>query len=362
MRQLTVFFLTVAFAACISACSKSDTSVNPVPNTGDSTTMSATSIAAADEPDVNSASVESVWSTATAMTTTVSKIGQNFVGADRHFPVSIKSLVSGENIFFLVQYDDPTESYLRIPLAFTGKDPSNQKNWAQIPTYDDGVSFFFEQIPGTSDAGNLSFKTNGCAMLCHTDHSISDPGMFSEDSGKYDVWYWHSGKSNADGYAEDNISIGNPIFAMIKDDPNADDFLNNMLQLDSGYLPYKVSGGNNDGLDQSKFISAKTSVGFNPTSPNPATGAAWKTGDRVPAYLIGTPVVGNDYYDVQSRGFYSNGKWTVKFKRALSTSSGHLDIGFTHGGTYQFSFAVHDATPPDNHYGVANQPFTLNIP
>lgn len=363
MKQLLRFALTATLVAGISACSKSTSTTDPpVVVNGDSTALTATTITTNDEPDVNSATVESVWSGATAMTINVSKIGQNFQGADRHFPVTIKSLVSDQKIFFLVQYADPTESYLRTPLAFTGGDASNRKNWARIPTYDDGVSFVFEQDAGTSDLGNLSFHANGCTMLCHSDNSLGKAGMFPEDSGRYDLWYWHSGKSNADGYAEDNICEGKPILAMIKDDANTDDFLNNTLVLDSGYLPFKVAGGNNRQLDLSRYLAAETAQNFDASKPNPTTGAAWSVGDRVPAYMIGNPTPGNDYYDVAARGYYNNGIWTVKFERDLTPQSAHLDVAFKSGSTYHFSFAVHDATPPDNHYGVANQEFRLKLP
>lgn len=350
----------------VSSCSKSTSTTSPGDtNTGDSASLAPAKIATSSEPDVNSATVETVWSTATPLTVSVSPMtnGVNFVGANRTFPVTIKSLVSDQRIFFLVEYADPTEDYLRTPLAFLGGNASDSLRWSRIPTYDDGVSFIIEQIPGSTDNGAQTFKANGCAMLCHANATGSwQRGMFSEDSGTYDLWYWHSGKSNADGFAEDNVLQGAPIYGLQKDDANYDNYRNNTLKFDSGYLPSRVAGGNNRQLDMLKYIADETATNFSGTKPNPATGNAWAAGDRVPAYTIGNPTPGNDYFDVAARGTYSNGKWTVKFSRALVTGPGKLDVSLVSGKSYKFSFAIHDATPPDNHYGVANKYFTLQIP
>jgi hypothetical protein len=115
-------------------------------------------------------------------------------------------------------------------------------------------------------------------------------------------------------------------------------------------------------LDMSRYLATETAQNFDGTKNNPSTGAKWAVGDRVPGFTIGNPTPGNDYFDVQARGYYSGGKWTVKFARVLTPQANHLDITLKSGSTYRFSFAVHDATPPDNHYGVANQAFTLQIP
>ncbi|MBS1902534.1 MAG: hypothetical protein JSS75_02395 [Bacteroidetes bacterium] len=355
--------VVLTFALLIAGCSKSSTSPNEG-GSSDGVTLIPAKISTAQEPNVDASSVEDVWANASALTVSASPMsgGVNFVGANRTFPVTIKSLVSDQRIFFLVQYSDPSEDYLRTPIAFTGGNPADSTNWQTTPAYDDGVSFFFEMVPGTSDGGLQSFKANGCAALCHTTNGGWGPGMFAEDSGMYDVWYWHSGKSNGDGYAEDNTSQGDPTFGIVKDDANADDYRNNTLKFDSGYFPQRVAGGNNQQLDMLRFLAEETAAKFDPRKPNPATGTAWASGDRVPAYTIGNPTPGNDYFDVHSRGYYSNGQWTVKFSRDRVPQQFHQDVAFTSGKKYLFSFAIHDATPANNHYGAANKSFTLAIP
>ena len=60
-----------------------------------------------------------------------------------------------------------------------------------------------------------------------------------------------------------------------------------------------------------------------------------------------------------------NGKWTVKFKRALTTVSSATnimkDVAFAPGSDILFSFAIHDHCAPGNHFGVNNKSFKLRL-
>src|SRR6185369_3436068 len=102
---------------------------------------------------------------------------------------------------------------LTQPLLFKGGDPQDPLNWTrETSMYDDGVSLIFEMTQGTN--GAKTFSSDGCAMLCHASEKdfggglIAPPGMYSESIGRYDLWYWHAGKSNGCEYADDEISIG----------------------------------------------------------------------------------------------------------------------------------------------------------
>ncbi|HYM19612.1 MAG TPA: ethylbenzene dehydrogenase-related protein [Candidatus Kapabacteria bacterium] len=357
--KISVVLLIVAAMSVAGIISCSKTTTGPgTPASG--ATLNVLLISAGDAPDVNSSNIEAVWQNATALTVNASKIGTDTAGVARSFPISIKSLVSGTDIYFMVQYADPTEDYLKMPLKFNGGDAADPARWQKQSVYDDGVSFAFEQVPGKS--GNLTFTSNGCAMLCHTPTTPNGPGMYSDDSGQYDVWYWHSGKSNGCGYADDDISEGNPVYQLLSDDASVENYQNNADDFTGGSIPAKIAGGNNQQLDKRYFVEFETGQAFTGKEKNPATGSPWAAGDRVPGYTIANPTPSNDYFDVQARGYWSNGMWTVKFHRKLNTGVDHLDTQFAHGKSYLFSVAVHDATPPDVHYGDANSSFTLAIP
>ncbi len=105
-----------------------------------------------------------------------------------------------------------------------------------------------------------------------------------------------------------------------------------------------------------------TDVGFG-IEMNPATGSAWRAGDIVPTSIITAidPAGTSDFWDVKARGYWLNGKWTIKFKRALTTASTAKDVQLSTRGSYPFAFAIHNNNAPEDHFGIANRSFKLNL-
>jgi len=334
-------------------------------NTGAGNTLTAFSLGSnSGALDVNSSTIEAVWANATALTVSVSPIGESFVGDPGSFNVSLKAVTTTQDIYFLSEYEDATDNTLRQPLKYNGGTVTDPTKWShEVDSYDDGFSLVFQHTPGTS--GAKTFSSDGCQMLCHTAKTAQwDPGMFSESAGRYDMWYWNAGKSNGCGVADDKICIGSPNFEMQKDDINEENYLYNVIDFAPGFTPYLVAGASNLGLDKKYFIAQSDSKDFlASTSKNPATGSAWKSGDLVPSYYLSStnPHNSGDYFDVAAKGYRSGSKWIVKFQRKLNTGSAELDIPFTLGNEYFFSFAVHNNNKPSNHYGAATKMFKLKL-
>ncbi len=366
----TIFFIDIMnklicliTLSCLAIIGCKD-SATTTPTTDNSTTLVATVIASASAPDVNSATIESAWDGAAPITVSVSPIGTPFTGDVTPFSVSIKAVRTDQDIYFLAEYDDASQDMLRQPLKFNGGNFSDEKNWSfEDKTYDDGFSFIFERDPGTS--GAKTFGANGCTMLCHETKTAKwDAGMFPESEGRYDLWYWNAGKSNGCGFADDKACLGNPNFGIVVDEPNKDIYGFNVIDFSPGFLPFYIAGGTNGGLDKRYFITESSAVAFGaPTSKDPSTGDIWKAGALVPGYTIKpySALDPSSYYDVKSKGYYSGGKWHVKFKRKLNTNQDELDVTFAPGNSYGFSFAVHNHNAPGNHYGVADKMFTLKL-
>jgi len=354
-KSISYLTLCAVLSGALISCSSQNNPSGTTP-TNTATTLTPFKLASdADAPNYASPSVEAIWANATPLTVTASAIGDNFSGAS--FPVTIQSVVSSQNIYFLVQYADAEANYLETPMKFKGGNPNTPANWTlDSSSHEDGVSFMFESVSGMS--GSKTFSSDGCAMMCHTAASANGAGMYSENQGRYDTWFWHAGKGNGCGLADDDMSIGDPVFAIQKDDDNAETYTYNVIG-DPNYLPYQIAGGNNRNLDKKYFIATETAKSFAAT--NPATLAAWAAGDIVPSYSVALPVGSSDYYDVKAIGYWANGTWTVKFQRKLNTGS-TLDTQFTSGNAYPFSFAIHNNTAPGNHFGAANKMFTLRMP
>ncbi len=366
LKSFSSFAVITIISVALVSCSGKDNPSNTTPITTDtSTTLSAFKLVSdADAPNFNSSTIEPIWSSATPLAVTASAIGENFSGSS--FPVTIRSVVSSQNIYFLVQYNDASPNYLGQPLHFHGGDPKTAANWTlDATTYEDGVSLLFEDPLHQGKSGSKNFTSDGCSMLCHTTTTSQwDKGMFAETDGRYDLWYWHAGKGNSSGYADDKISIGIPSFGVIKDDDNAEIYHNN-VDNSPGYLPFYVAGKiNNRNLDPNFFIAEEAEQTFaNGVPLNPATNKGWAANDLVPAFTVALPQdATNDYFDVHSKGYYSNGSWIVKFQRKLNTGVYNLDTQFSSGNEYLFSFAVHNNNAPGNHYGSANKSFKLKLP
>lgn len=359
MKNILIF----GILALIGFGCGSDTTVEN--DSGDGKTLRAFSLtSSADALDVNSSAIEPVWANATPLSVSVSPMGENFDGDPNSFTVTLKAIATNQDIYFLAEYEDASENILRTPLQYNGGVVTEPTNWShQLNSYDDGFSLLFEQTPGTS--GAKSFASDGCQMLCHTTRTAQwNAGMFSESAGRYDIWYWNAGKSNGCGVADDKMSIGSPNYEIQKDDLNAENYLNNVIDFAPGFTPYLVAGPSNLGLDKHYFIAESDAKDFTTSSTmNPATGNPWKAGDLVPGYYLSStnPNNSSDYFDVASKGHRIGNKWVVKFKRKLSTSSAGLDIQFTAGNEYYFSFAVHNNNKPSNHYGDAAKRFILQL-
>jgi hypothetical protein len=357
----------IALSLNLGSCASKDAGAPPTeapPKTQptDTTLLTSVQIASSDEPSTSSATVEPIWNTATALTAYATSTGGATCDGST-IPVTIQSVYSQNNIFFLVQYADATDDVLEHPLKFLGRDYTSGANWTvDNTTHDDGFSLMFEIQPATG--GGQTFSTNGCAMTCHSSQTESwNPGMFAENNGRFDLWYWRSSNSNASGLAEDFVSVGAPSYGMHLDEPNSPILLNN-INSSAPYLPLFTVGGDNSGIDKGRYISAKTMDAFGNIF-NVVTGKLWAVNDEVPSTTIAQidPQKQNDSWDVKSQGFWSNGKWTVKFKRALQTASSNAatpnDVAFAPGVRYPFSFAVHNHNAPGEHYGVSSHAFTL---
>jgi hypothetical protein len=126
-----------------------------------------------------------------------------------------------------------------------------------------------------------------------------------------DLWTWRAGRTDASGYAEDATMVlsfqriprvnsyqtRNGRTVWVKEEP------------DAGSLPY-----------QAQVVGAYA-------------------GDRIPRYVPRTP--SGSMADVQAKGSWKDGYWTVEFSRKLVTGD-PADVVFAPGREISFSVAVFD--------------------
>lgn len=269
--------------------------------------------------------------------------------------VTLKSMYDKENIYLLVQWQDPTESLERVPWV---KQPDGK--WMQRRNrdqtghentyYEDKMAFFW-------NIGAKGFDKKGCDVACHKARDgkiagIEDkaPGRkYTEAAGEtIDMWHWKAVRSNPVGQIDDQY-------------------------VDDTKDPKKNANWGRKG-------DAKTGGGYADNVNKDKTGPAWmsktpsgkrywilpdekaefvdsfKPGDVVPG-MIAAPFDGSRG-DITAKGVWKNGVWTLEIQRKLVTTgekAKEQDVQFDDlKKTYYFGVSVFDNTQINHmfHEGV----------
>jgi hypothetical protein len=156
----------------------------------------------------------------------------------------------------------------------------------------------------------VDWQTHGCEIACHAGRQTA---MFTaEDETEIDAWSWGSVTSNPIGFAVDaRISYQSEA----EPDPNGFNFdEGSRVWLDNpprnGRPTYQhKSGSDHDG---SYPVSLWEVDAYD-------NGAAWSDGSRIPGIIMGSPSY--SAADLEAKGRFDNGTWTVEILRARDTKN-----------------------------------------
>ena len=244
---------------------------------------------------------------------------------------TIKSVHTADSVYFLVEWTDPTESLERFPWV-KGSDGS----WSQMGDtashdaneyYEDKFSFIWNV--NNSIAG---FDAGGCMVTCHAGEPNKPYGnKYTASAGEIgDIWHWKGVRSNPEGYVDDQ---------WLDDTRWSEDTASAGRHSDP-----KDSGG--DKNNKNEAGDAPLSGGSTPpfwlhsTDAQPFNDADYAAGDEVPGITIERPT--GDRGDIDGKGVYAGGKWTLEIGRKLSTGS-DKDVQFGDlTAAYKFGVANFD--------------------
>lgn len=296
-----------------------------------------TSVPVDESPVLDGMADDVAWETATAMEVGVRR-GAN-VGETT---VMLKSVYTEDMVYFLVMWEDPTQSWMRFPWEMQDdgtwiqlRDPENMGGDENV-WYEDKFAFIWEinEIEYWAD--------EGCFAACHrADDGDDESGKpygnkFTEnEDGLGDIWHWKSVRNVGqlhdqylDGmrWSEDTPSAGR------HSDPSDEGGYSNNVNEDSS-APMFMGDGDTYGKDGSPgHILLEDAVEFDPS--------AFEPGDRVPGIVV-SPFVG-DGGDISGGWMWEDGVWTLEVGRALVTES-ELDVQFDDmGSEYLFGVAPFD--------------------
>ncbi|MCB1196158.1 hypothetical protein KDK77_08225 [bacterium] len=198
--------------------------------------------------------------------------------------VHIKAVYTADKIFFLVRFNDPTES-------------RQHKVWHWNTAED-------MYIQGFEREDTFIFKWN-------MEEKPVDLSIYADNEYYADIWFWKADRTDPVGYADDKMHIF------------SDEKMNKSTEIitRTGATMYLSRTG--DEGREAYFSSLPTLY----------------EGDTVHHYNHCPP--DGSRADIQAKGVWNNNQWTIEFSRALQTGNAD-DISFDTGKTYLFGISRYE--------------------
>jgi len=299
-------------------------------------------IKAAAAPDMGKGAADPLWAKAQPLAVTLAD-GANFgakPGEKADTKATIKAAYTGDMLYLLIQYADPTHSLRRGPYQKQAdgtwkklKDPADKGG-------DDNV-YYEDKWAMIWPIGNSvkAWDKEGCAALCHTGEGKPYGNKYTAREGEIvDMWHMKLGRTGPWGHVDDQYTDHT------RYDPKASP--NAGRKSDPG-----TATGEYKGFD---LVNGKPQFMARDGKPANAGGTYWikkgdevpfddsrfKPGDEVASYLV-FPLQG-DRADLKATMTWSNGMYTSVVARKLVTGS-KFDVQFSDlNARYGFGLAAFD--------------------
>ena len=279
---------------------------------------------------------DAVWAMARPLQVQLSG-GMNF-GGKGESTATLKAVYSGDTLYMLVQYKDPTDSRRRGPYQKQADgswkklvDPADkggddnvyyEDKWAMLWPINNSVK---------------GFETKGCAVMCHVGEGKPFGNKYTRSEGEIsDMWHMKGSRTAPFGFVDDQYADHTRYDAKAspnagrKSDPGGPEYSG--FPLENGKPKFMQRDGKPANAGGTYYIKSGEEVPFDDSR--------FKPGDEVASYLI-FPLKG-DRADVRVADSWSNGVHTSVVTRKLVTGS-KFDVQFDNlDGRYLFGFAAFD--------------------
>jgi hypothetical protein len=166
-----------------------------------------TAVKAAKPPDLAAGAADPAWSKAQAVTVLLAG-GAHF--KDGKTTATIKAVYSGDMLYMLVQYDDPTQSVRRFPYQKQA-DGSWKKLVDPNDKGGDDNLYYEDKLALIWNIGNSikNFSTLGCMATCH----VGEPGKpygnkYTASEGELgDIWHTQGAGSRTQKRSQDRRQL-----------------------------------------------------------------------------------------------------------------------------------------------------------
>jgi hypothetical protein len=297
-----------------------------------------TAVKVAQPPKLAAGAADPAWANAKPLSVPLTG-GKNF--KDGSTTATLKAVYSGDMLYLLLQYDDPTQSVRRSPFQKQAdgkwiklKDPED-KGGDNNKVYEDKFALIWNV--NNSIKG---FNEQGCMVACHVGEAGKPYGnKYTASEGEIgDIWHMKSIRTGYIGQTDDQY-LDSTRFdkdkapeAGRKSDPKAG----------GGYADVKLIDGKPEFMSKNALPANKKGGTYyiKDEGKIPFDDSKFKSGDEV-ASIIVAPLTG-DRGEIATNINWKGGKWTAVMSRKLVTGS-KFDAQFDNlDATYAFGLAAFD--------------------
>ncbi|MEO8386660.1 MAG: ethylbenzene dehydrogenase-related protein [Betaproteobacteria bacterium] len=296
-----------------------------------------TAIKVAQAPKLDGNDDDAAWKNAKSISVKL-KDGENFNNGAT--TVTLKAVYSGDMLYMLVKYDDPTNSHRRSPYV-----KQADGSWKKLTDPDDkggdNNKYYEDKWAMIWNINNSikEFKTRGCDAACHAGQKGKPFGnKYTESPGETgDIWHMKSVRSGSVGQIDDQF-LDDTRFdkekspeAGRKSDPKTG----------GGYTDVKLVNGKPEFMGKSgKAANKGGTYWLLESDKTPFDDSKFVAGDEVASIMV-APFTG-DRGEIAYASSYKDGKHTGELSRKLVTGS-KFDVQFDKlDGVYDFGFAAFD--------------------
>ena len=375
--KIKMFLLVAIFGyvGYLASCTNEDQIIEPEQVVNSETDLISVKVTS---PPTIDGEVDAIWENSPKLqfSTAVPEVtGDVFRGYTGNIipSVTLRSAYDDNNIYFLAEWVDPTQSLVRQPWYF---DPAT-KRWAQengaptfsatgaitrLPFYEDKMAMLWNVNNSVSGWNNAT-----CYKSCHTGLPASDGSsrhFTNFATEKIDMWHWKTVRGGVNGGLQFDDQYQDNIYPNgRKSDAGQQAYADNTQNLvitgtsTTVAVPkYVISGRTNyywilgseitDGT--AKTVTAVSATGVLTLSDNttvdPNVGTDYQ---RVGAGLGPKAIPGINITsytesrgDITCKSTYTDTGWILEYQRALKTSDTDKDVDFSSLTDQYFGFAI----------------------
>ena len=276
--------------------------------------------------------MEDAWKSAPELEVTV-RGGRNL--PEGKTEVKLRSVYSGDTIYFLVQYKDATESVRRSPWVKQA-DGSWQKLKDPNDKGGDNTLYYEDKMAVIWNISSPAFEAKGCLSACHPGEGKPFGNKYTKDAGeRLDMWHWKGVRTAPVGQIDDQY-VDSTRYDPVK------------AKEAGRHGDPKTGGGYKDNATDDKKGPKFALKGNKPAPPywivdgekEALDATKYKAGDEVPGIIISAFT--GDRGEIAAKHVWKDGVRTVEFSRKLVTGS-EFDVQFNDlKKQYAFGVSVFD--------------------